>query len=70
MRFRVLNTSMYILYFYTPNVEHRTTPFWAVHNRRLMLLSDILAKVSQPNKYILISHKHKLIPYSVADTTQ
>ena len=29
---------------------------------RLMLLSGILAKVNKPNKYILISHKHKLIP--------
>ena len=27
-----------------------------------MLLSGILAKVNKPNKYILISHKHKLIP--------
>ena len=28
----------------------------------LMLLSGILAKVNKPNNYILISHKHKLIP--------
>ena len=27
-----------------------------------MLLSGILAKVNKPNKIILISHKHKLIP--------
>ena len=29
---------------------------------RPILLSGILAKVNKPNKYILISHKHKLIP--------
>ena len=27
------------------------------------MLSAVLAKVNKPNKYILISHKHKLIPW-------
>ena len=35
-----------------------------IHDEYLahMLLSGILAKVNEPNDYILISHKHKFIP--------
>ena len=34
----------------------------ARRKKRLVLLSVSLAKVNKPNKYILISYKHKLIP--------
>ena len=38
-------------------------PGWlGTSNGLLVLLSGILAKVNKPNKYILISHKHKLVP--------
>ena len=33
-----------------------------LESKFLLLLSGILAKVNKPNKYILISLKHKLIP--------
>ena len=36
--------------------------FCAFSRIKLLLLSGILAKVSKLNKFILISHKHKLIP--------
>ena len=35
---------------------------WEKDNTQL-LFSGILAKVNKPNKFIVISHKHKLIPY-------
>ena len=41
--------------------EHYKTCFYTLIKQVLMLLSGILAKVNKPNKYILISHKHKLI---------
>ena len=42
-----------------PNITSKT---FLKNLSQIELLSGILAKVNKPNKYILISHKHKLIP--------